>query len=229
MSAKPPSINCPFAKLRALAEELQGIDVDVYQAAGKDPFEPIFGLGPMHAKIAFFGRDPGREEVAVGAPFVGAGGRQIRTVLHQRRSCMPMASVNEALAAGADYFWANTVPYKPIGNKAWSMAVKRRLQPLVAEILLSQWQGNQVITLGREAFFWFAIGQSQSIKTQLEAHWARPDRFETGLPVLFQGPGVGLKRALNLYPLPHPSPLNAVWFKHFPDLLAARLNALEPN
>lgn len=227
MSAKPPSTNCPFARLRALAEGLEGIDIDVYQAAGKDPFEPIFGLGPSSSKIAFFGRDPGREEVVVGAPFVGAGGRQIRSVLHQRRSSTPMAGVSDALAAGADYFWANTVPYKPIGNKAWSMAVKRRFQPLVAEILLSQWQGNQVITLGREAFFWFAIGQSQAIKNQFEDHWARPDRFEKALPICFQGPEKLPGRVLDLYPLPHPSPLNAVWFKQFPDLLAARLNALE--
>lgn len=224
MSARQPSIN---ARLRSLAEGLEGIDCDAYQAANRDPCEPIFGLGPSTAPIAFFGRDPGREEVQVGVPFIGAGGRQIRRVLHARRSSLPMRDTAAAVAAGKDYFWANTVPYKPLGNKAWSMAVKRQFQPFVAEVLLTQWQGSEIITLGREAFFWFGIGQPDHIGAALKAHWAEPDRFERCLRIDYQGPASAPGRSLKLHPLPHPSPLNAVWFKRFPALLEARLNALE--
>lgn len=214
VSDRQPFIN---AGLRALAQNLKGVDRSAYAAAGRDPCEPIFGLGPERAKIAFFGRDPGREEVQVGMPFVGAGGRQIRNVLHAR----------DPDQAGDAYFWANTVPYKPIGNKAWPMSVKRQFQPLVAEVLLTQWRGGNVITLGREAFFWFAIAQSKAVGQAIKTHWESADRFTQSLSLDYQGPAPVVGRTLTLHPLPHPSPLNAVWFKRFPDLLADRLDALE--
>ena len=213
-------------RFRHAAADLGGRDDDVYTAAGRPPTEPVFGLGPADARIAFFGRDPGRDEVHVGVPFIGAGGRQVRRVLFERQHGREMDGINDALAAGAAYFWANTVPYKPAGNKAWSMAVKRRFQPLVAEVLLDLWDGSDVITLGREAFFWFGLGQSAGVRQQLEQHWRRADRFEQSLTLDYHGPNDGI-RPLSLHPLPHPSPLNATWFKRFPGLLAARLDRLE--
>jgi uracil-DNA glycosylase len=111
-----------------------------------------------------------------------------------------------------------------LGNKAWSMAVKKRFQPLVADLLLNAWQGQDVITLGREAFFWFAINQPREQKQALEAFWAREDRFTTHIEVQL-GDG-STERSLRLHPLPHPSPLNAIWYKRFPALLQARLHQL---
>lgn len=214
------------ARFESAAQDLAGVDHAVYAAAGRDPRSPIFGLGAPDAPIAFFGRDPGRDEVHAGVPFIGAGGRQLRRVLHRRGHGTELSDQAEALAAGESYFWANTVPYKPLGNKAWSMAIKRRFQPLVATVLHDCWSGDQVITLGREAFFWFGIGQSAAVRSSLTAHWADPRRFERSLAIEYAGPR-GRWRVLNLHPLPHPSPLNATWFKRFPDLLAARLDALE--
>ncbi|MEX0382119.1 uracil-DNA glycosylase family protein [Spiribacter sp. 1M153] len=213
-------------RFRTAAAGLTGRDDAVYAAAGRDPTEPIFGLGPADARIAFFGRDPGRDEVHVGVPFIGAGGRQVRRVLHERRFHAPLTDTAGALAAGAPYFWANTVPYKPVGNKAWPMGVKRHFQPLVAELLLDQWQGREVITLGREAFFWFGLEQSPAERRRLDDHWRLDGRFSKSLDMAFHGPD-GRRRSLRLHPLPHPSPLNATWFKRFPGLLAARLDALE--
>ena len=214
------------ARFRAAANDLPRRDDAVYEAAGRDPCEPIFGLGPADAPIAFFGRDPGREEVNVGVPFIGAGGRQLRRVLYQRRHRGEMLTGADALAAGAGYFWANTVPYKPLGNRAWSMAVKRRFQPLVAEVLLGQWRGLDIISLGREAFFWFGIGQAPGLCQHLGHHWQRPDRFEASLPIDY-GAASGRTRRLTIHPLPHPSPLNATWYQRFPGLLARRLDQLE--
>ena len=213
-------------RFRRASTDLGGRDEGVYAAAGRAPTEPIFGLGPADARIAFFGRDPGRDEVHVGVPFIGAGGRQVRRVLFQRHHGGEMNGTDDALAAGAAYFWANTVPYKPAGNKAWPMAVKRRFQPLVAEVLLDLWDGGDVITLGREAFFWFGLGQPANARQQLERHWRRDDRFEQSLDLDYRGPDDTVRR-LALHPLPHPSPLNATWFKRFPGLLAARLDRLE--
>lgn len=213
-------------RFQSEATDLPGVDTGVYAAANRDYRDPIFGLGPLHAPVAFFGRDPGRDEVQLGVPFIGAGGRQIRRVLYRRQERGELETTEQAITAGAPYFWANTVPYKPIGNKAWSMAVKRRFQPLVAEVLLTHWQGVDVLTLGREAFFWFGLGQSAALRQALDHHWERVDRFEASMTFDFQGPGLA-SRTLRLHPLPHPSPLNATWFKRFPGLLEARLDALE--
>ncbi len=213
-------------RFRAAANDLPGIDTSVYVDAGRALTDPILGMGPRGARIAFFGRDPGRDEVYRGVPFIGAGGRQLRQVLHQRQTQRPLSTQAEAIEAGEPYFWANTVPYKPLGNKAWSMPIKRRFQPIIAELLLSEWDGQDVITLGREAFFWFAIHQPKAVGEALKAHWQNPNRFSQSLSIPFQADS-GDQRQLRLHPLPHPSPLNARWFARFPALLADRLETLE--
>ena len=225
MTTLPAALHAQF---RRTAADLERVDLPVYQAANQDPLEPIFGLGPATAPIAFFGRDPGRDEVFHGVPFIGAGGRQVRRVLFAREHNGELETTEQALSAGKGYFWANTVPYKPVANKAWSMAVKRRFQPLVAQVLCDVWQQSDVITLGREAFLWFAIAQPPALAQQLQQHWLSPERFHTQVDLDYQAPS-GQTRRLRLHPLPHPSPLNATWFKRFPGLLAARLNQLEAH
>lgn len=225
MTTLPAALHAQF---RCAAAKLEQVDLPVYQAANQDPLEPIFGLGPATAPIAFFGRDPGRDEVFHGVPFIGAGGRQVRRVLFARQHPGELETTEQALSAGKDYFWANTVPYKPIANKAWSMAVKRRFQPLVAQVLCDVWQQSDVITLGREAFLWFAINQPAATVQKLQQHWLSPERFYTQANIDYQAPS-GQTRHLRLHPLPHPSPLNATWFKRFPGLLEARLKQLEPE
>jgi len=211
---------------RRLAADLPGIDTEVYAAFGKDPLEPVIGLGDPWVRVGFFGRDPGRDEVQHGMPFIGAGGQKVRTALYQHLYGAPMPDFAASVAVGRHFFWANTVPYKPIGNKAWSMAVKKRFQPLMAQLLIEAWHGREVITLGREAFLWFGINQPREVRTALETFWGREDRFESSLEVPLAAAGDG-NRTLRLHPLPHPSPLNATWYKRFPDLLAARLRQLE--
>lgn len=209
-----------------LATELEGIDLPVYQAYDRDPHEPVIGMGDPDTAIAFFGRDPGRDEVQHHMPFIGAGGQKVRGAIHEYLHNKPLPDFETSVAVGKKFFWANTVPYKPTGNKAWSMKVKKQFQPLVADLLINGWNGNAVITLGREAFLWFAINQSREVKQQLEAFWGREDRFETFTEVEVVALD-GKQRMLKLYPLPHPSPLNATWYKRFPDLLKQRLRQLK--
>lgn len=211
---------------RTLARNLDGIDTAVYAAYAKDALAPVIGLGNSAARIAFFGRDPGRDEVQHQMPFIGAGGQKVRGALYRHLHGGELPDFAASLEVGRDFFWANTVPYKPLGNKAWSMRVKKQFQPLMADLLLHAWRGREVITLGREAFLWFAINQDKAIKAQLEAFWERENRFETSIETPLAAPD-GSTRILRLHPLPHPSPLNATWYKRFPELLIARLRQLE--
>ena len=208
---------------RLRAEAARGkmdIDRPVYAEAGRDSLEPLLlGSGSLAAPLGIMGRDPGRHEVLHGEPFVGAGGRLIRDALHQRQHGTPAPSLEAAIQAGRGVFWCNTVPYKPVGNKAWSVAVKRRFVALVAEALVVHWSGHDLITCGREALDWFRLADP-ALRPAVEAHWQRADRFTASLEVRLQG------KAIRLHPLPHPSPLNAMWFKRFPALLEARLVAL---
>ncbi len=231
MTARPVALSA--AQRDAFGREaatLPGIDLAAYKACGHDWREPVLGLGPADAPLCIFGRDPGRTEVEQQLPFVGRGGQLLRAGLHRHRlgldEAAPAPSFKESVAAGADVFWLNTVPYKPVGNKAWPMAVKRRFQPLVADLLLRAWRGRAVIVLGREAFFWFGIGQPAQTGAALREFWARDDRYAAMLTIDYRHDG--LARRLLLAPLPHPSPANAAWFGRFPALLAARLDQLAP-
>ncbi|CAM2066466.1 Uracil-DNA glycosylase family protein [Sulfidibacter corallicola] len=210
---------------RSLAAELDKLDLPVYESFGKDPLEPIIGFGPAQARLCIFGRDPGREEVRHGMPFVGAGGQKVRAELYRAWFGTEMPDFEASIAIGDNVFWANTMPYKPLGNKAWSQAVKKRGRSLMADVLLHEWTGEDVVTLGREAFLWFGIGVDRAARKQLEAFWQREDRFETSFEWTLQGED-GEARTLRLHPLPHPSPLNATWYRRFPELLAARLGQL---
>ena len=214
------------AAFREAAQELEGVDLEVYKAFDRDPLEPVIGQGDPDVAVAFFGRDPGRDEVQHQMPFIGAGGQKVRTAIYKHLYKSEMPDFEASVEVGRRFFWANTVPYKPLGNKAWSMKVKKCFQPLIADLLIKNWNGRDIITLGREAFLWFAINQPREVKQQLEAFWARNDRFESTIAVMVTALD-GSQRELRLHPLPHPSPLNATWYKRFPDLLAAKLKKLK--
>lgn len=210
---------------RELAAHTEGIDQAAYQAAGKDPLEPIIGLGPADSPIAFFGRDPGRDEVRYGEPFIGSGGQLVRRALYRHLHGEDIPDFEASRAVGERFFWINTVPYKPVGNRAWSMAIKRRFHPLMCQLLIDGWQGEDIVTLGREAFLWFGIDGSREVRQRLEAFWQRADRFSTHCDIELVSAQGGTRR-FRLHPLPHPSPRNMIWFKRFPALLEARLQQL---
>ena len=129
-----PSLTPLMARLAAeAARGDMAIDLPVYAEAGRDPTEAVLlGSGSLSARVGFFGRDPGRHEILLGEPFIGAGGRLVRDALHAARPGGSTPDVDAAIRSGQGMFWANTVPYKPTGNKAWSMGVKRRFSPLIA-------------------------------------------------------------------------------------------------
>ncbi|MDH5185031.1 MAG: uracil-DNA glycosylase [Gammaproteobacteria bacterium] len=213
-------------QFRQLAKRIDGIDKDVYLQYKQDPLEPVIGEGNPDSSLAFFGRDPGRDEVKYHMPFIGAGGQKVRTTLYKHLYNKEMPDFEASLHVGKHFFWANTCPYKPVGNKAWSMKIKKQFQPIVADLLMDLWHGNQIITLGREAFLWFAINQPKEVKLQLEEFWATEDRFSNTTTICIHSQD-GRSRQITLNPLPHPSPLNATWYKRFPELLDQRLKQLK--
>ncbi|MBX6315453.1 MAG: uracil-DNA glycosylase [Isosphaeraceae bacterium] len=198
------------------------IDTPAYERVGKDPTRPILFAGSLEAPVCFFGRDLGKDEVAVGQPLVGAAGRLVRQGLLQAFADEPPPKTDRWLESALQYaLLTNTVPYKPPGNKAYPGSVKERFRPFLAELLTAHWQGDHVITLGTEAFDWFTRYTEPGAA---EAFWARDDRYEAELPCVLTWDT--LQKPITLAPLPHPSPLNKRWYDLFPDLLAARLAAV---
>jgi uracil-DNA glycosylase family 4 len=198
----------PIAELRRIAAGLDRLDRDCYRRHAKDPLEPVLGLGAPNARWCFFGRDPGEHEVIAQRPFVGRSGQRVRAVMREVSLC------------DEDVFWMNTVPYKPKGNKAWSLAVQRQCQLPLSQ-LLARWEGCGVIALGEAAFRWFGM-TSDTAREEINKFWKRTDRYDAKLKLTLDLTGSG-PRTFILCAVPHPSAANARWFKSFPDLLKGHL------
>ncbi len=202
------------------------IDVPVYEKAKKDPKRPILFAGSLEAPVCIFARDLGKDEVAQGQPLIGAGGRLVRQgLIRAFGKGEPEAGdrwLEEALAYA---LLTNTVPYKPPGNKAYAGTVKERFRPFLAELLAVHWKGDRVLTLGTEAFQWFAPYAEPGA---VETFWKREDRYEKDLPctIVSETDQGEIQKRIEVGPLPHPSPLNQRWYARFPDLLAARLGTV---
>jgi uracil-DNA glycosylase len=198
------------------------VDRPVYEKAKKDPLDPVLFAGSLEAPVCIFARDLGKDEVALGQPLVGAGGRLVRQGLIRASGKQAPASDERLESALELALLTNTVPYKPPGNKAYPGRVKERFRPFIAELLVDFWKGDRILCLGTEAFDWFAPYAEPGAS---ERFWKREDRYEAELPLTLTSARDGkthTKRA-TLAPLPHPSPLNQRWFGQFPSMLDARL------
>lgn len=213
----------------ARREALQGemsIDLETYDRHGREPTTPLIGGGSLEAAVGFFGRDPGRDEVRHMEPLIGAAGQLVRSGVHRALFGVDPPDFAASQATGCEVFFSNTVPYKPLGNRAWSMAVKRRFRPVIASYLVDHWRGRDLITLGNAAFHWFGIDQGREERARLLSFFKTEERYKRSLEVEVCSPLSEARKTLNLHPLPHPSPLNATWYKRFPALLDQRLSTL---
>ena len=107
------------------------------------------------------------------------------------------------------------------------MKVKKRFRPFLEQLFVLHWQGSQVITLGTEAFKWFAPYGS---KGEINEFYSGSDRFEDTLTVNISATddtGMSHTKAITLLPLPHPSPLNQKYYAAFPKMLQKRLSQVE--
>ena len=77
-----------------------------------DYSSPVFGEGPLGARLMFIGEAPGREEAAAGKPFVGKAGKQLDSMLS-------LAGI-----AREEAFVTNSVKFRP--TKAGLRSVSNR-------------------------------------------------------------------------------------------------------
>jgi uracil-DNA glycosylase len=203
------------------------VDVDVYATARRDPTYPILYAGNLNSQICFFGRDLGKDEVLANQPLYGASGTMVRQGLycaihgHQGQNKQELATVCQRVLL------TNTVPYKPPGNKAYTTQVKERFRPFIERLLVLHWQGNQIITLGNEAFKWFS---PYGTRGELNSFFQESGRYRNQINILLtaqNSQGEVQQRQVTLLPLPHPSPLNQKYYAQFPGLLQERLNQCE--
>lgn len=202
------------------------VDHPVYGAAKLDPTQPILYGGNLQSQLCFFGRDLGRDEVHARQPLYGAAGTLVRQGFYYAMHHRPMEDKRELARVCQRVLLTNTVPYKPPGNKAYSVAVKQRFRPFIERLLVLHWQGNQIITLGTEAFKWF---EPYGRAGEVEGFFRRDDRFEASLEVTLRAlddRGVSHQKVIVLLPLPHPSPLNQRYYARFPQMLQNRLGAI---
>jgi uracil-DNA glycosylase len=217
-----------IAQIRACAQqEPFPIDREVYWSAKKDPLQPILYAGNLSSQLCFFGRDLGRDEVHAGQPLIGAAGTLVREGFYRAMHRRNPQSKRELQSLCDRFLLTNTVPYKPPGNKAYSVEVKERFRPFVERLLVCHWQGNQIITLGTEAFKWYA---PYGKKGEVNQFFLHGDRFSARLTVTLTAKdeqGKEHQREVILLPLPHPSPLNQKYYSQFPQMLQERLNNVE--
>jgi uracil-DNA glycosylase len=214
------------SKLSGLQQEMAAaarrlalpIDRAVYREAGRNPLIPIPYAGNLRAQICIVGRDLGRDEVLHGQPLVGASGRTVRLGL--LRALGRTAAPDDRLLEEAlpHVLLCNLVPYKPVGNRAFSAEIREGFRPFLELLLIRGWQGAAVLTLGNEACAWFERYSMKPWKALAAAA-----RYEAEIPCEVRLGGSSETRRLTVCPLPHPSPANATWRRHFPELLARRL------
>ncbi len=203
------------------------IDIPVYKSANLEPTHPVLYAGNLHSPLCFFGRDLGRDEVHARQPLIGAAGTLVRQgfyqVIHGKKTSNPQ----ELQTVCDRILLTNTVPYKPPGNKAYLVKFKKRFLPYIERLLVIHWQGNQVITLGTEAFKWYA---PYAEKGKLDSFFKQSDRYEAKLTVSVTATdevGNQFSKFITLLPLPHPSPLNQKYYSAFPRMLQQRLTQVE--
>ncbi len=199
------------------------LDEDVYKEAGKDPYKPVLYGGSLDASIAFFARDLGRHEVIQGEPLIGDAGQRVRKAVYRYLfDAAPPARDAHLADAIQHVLLTNTVPYKPVGNKAYPAGVKERLRPYIAQLLVCHFAGDYIITMGTEAFDWFA---GYAPAKEAAAFWKRSDKYEAEFTCTLRAECAGktVEKQVTIAPLPHPSPLNQTYIKLFPGLLDKRL------
>lgn len=214
--------------LRAIEDEARrtpfDVCLDTYREAGRDPAMPILCAGSLDAPFCALGRELGREEVLLGEPLVGTGGRRFRRAFHDAAlapTAGPAPKSERRFARVLDrVLLTNLVPYRPVGNRAYDRATVARFRPFVEALLAELWTGTTLLALGETSFRWLAPYAAPGL---VDAVWTDPARrFEETIPVTVRG------RRLVVAVLPHPSPLSP-FKKEFASLLARRVSAGRPR
>ena len=222
MPTEKDSLEKLIATIRAEAEREEfSIDKPIYKKANLNPLDPILFAGDLAAKVGFFARDLGRDEVLAGQPLYGSAGRLVRNGVHLALFGKEAENDERRQKAADQILLTNTVPYKPVGNKAYSQKVKNRFRPFLERFLVCFWKGSFLIPLGTDALKWF-----KKYDKKLADFQADPDRFTKKIEIKLTANDGADEREITLAPLPHPSPLNQKYYKIFPQMLQERLKQI---
>ncbi|MGI0483459.1 uracil-DNA glycosylase family protein [Geminocystis sp. CENA526] len=204
------------------------LDIPVYESVEKEPTKPILYFGNLKSNICFFGRDLGRDEVIAGQPLIGASGTIVRKIFYETIYGEETENKEKLQRIKDRLILTNTVPYKPPENKAYGIRVKNRFRPFLEQFFVFHWQGNQIITLGTEAFKWF---EHYSTKEEFNAFWEQGDRrYQKHIQITLTATdetGEIHQKPMTIFPLPHPSPLNQKYYNLFPAMLRYTLSQIE--
>ncbi len=173
---------------------------ETYAEAARDAAVPLLLAGSLDAPWCAVGRELGRDEVLQGEPLVGMAGRRFRRAVHEAL-LGPAPRTERRFAHVLDHvLLTNLVPYRPVGNRAYSRAVRDRFRPYLERLLADLWSGERVLALGKDALLWFA---PYTVDEGVDALWADPERrFRDTLRLRIRD------RELTLAAVPHPSPLS---------------------
>lgn len=204
------------------------LDIPIYESVKKEPTKPILYFGNLRSNICFFGRDLGKDEVIAGQPLIGASGTLVRRGFYQAIYGETTEDKEKLQSIKDRLILTNTVPYKPPENKAYGVRIKNRFRPFIEQFFVLHWQGNQIITLGTEAFKWF---QNYSTKEEFNTFWEQGDRrYQKSLQITLTATdetGNTHQKLVSIFPLPHPSPLNQKYYNLFPAMLQYTLSQIE--
>lgn len=192
------------------------LDSPVYEKLGRDPLEPLLFSGNPSAKLAILGRDPGKDEIKLQTPLIGAAGKTLRKGLFECFLGGTAQTLEDYRQVEEHVFFINTVPYKPKGNLPWAKDLQAALAPEISGILTNLWKGEVLFCLGTHAWNWFSQNMMKTPAVVASTEELFDREFSTT---------VGNKK-VRVFALPHPSPLNIKWKKRFPEILKARLRSL---
>lgn len=206
------------------------VDSEVYKRFGRDPGEPVLFAGSLEGPLCIVGRDLGKDEVRAGQPLIGAAGRLVRAGIIRAREQSDASEQdlrrNDPNLEGAlkHALLTNIVPFKPVANKAYPHAIRERFRPYLEQLLVNHWKGQNIVTLGTQAFTWFLTYGEEAEFRAVAATEARFERAFRCKISVHNVKRISEPKIFMVYPLPHPSPLNRRWFSRFPSMLAARLD-----
>lgn len=207
-------------RFRAVARASDYIDEASYTACGRDPTEPMLESNASQAKVCVLGREPGIKEVGERRSFTGHAGQRIREIVDDF-ALETAGGFSDPIAPTC--LLHNAVPYRTVAKPACCADAMRAFHSRTLEFLSSSWHGRDVITVGPEAFFWFAINQPAAARQRLEKFWAKGAvRYVISIECRIDTSDV--QKRFILHPLPHPSRRNARWYSSFPILMRCRLD-----
>ena len=181
------------------------------------------------APLCIVGRDLGKDEVRPGQPLIGAAGRLVRAGIIRAReqgepSGMNVRTTDPDLEGALKHaILTNTVPFKPIGNKAYPDAIRERFRPFLERLLVNHWTGAEYHHTGHASLRVVHALTARKLNSE-PPEAARRDLRRLSLELCVLTTTIlPRSKIVMVYPLPHPSPLNRRWFSRFPSMLAARL------